>query len=143
MVILVLNRDYSNPKIICFKIYRRISVTFYENSNKVAYYSFTTPESANYILEYLRYRKRCGEELNDKFPLIRDHFIMDDLLHIEKSKNISVDIICYVFKKHTHKNRIKNNNTNNKLGYSIKKIKKRGVSKSWLPRVHAYSYDKC
>lgn len=91
------NRRYSNPKIICFKIYRSISLIrghFFENSNKNAYYSFTRPESANYILEYLKYRKRCGEKLNDKSPLIRDDFIMDDLLHIENPRILA--LISYV-----------------------------------------------
>jgi hypothetical protein len=91
------NRRYSNPKIICFKIYRSISVIrghFYEKSNRNAYYSFTPPESANYILEYLKYRKRCGEKLNDKSPLIRDDFIMDDLLHIENPRTLA--LISYV-----------------------------------------------
>jgi hypothetical protein len=93
----LLNRRYSNPKIICFKIYRSISVIrghFYEKSNRNAYYSFTPPESANYILEYLKYRKRCGEKLNDKSPLIRDDFIMDDLLHIENPRTLA--LISYV-----------------------------------------------
>ena len=82
---------------MCFKRYRNISVIrchFYENSNKNAYYSFTRPESANYILEYLKYRKRCGEKLNVKSPIIRDDFIMDDLLHIENPRTLA--LILYV-----------------------------------------------
>ena len=66
--------------------YQLYQVTFYEHSKKDAYYSFTTPECANYIIEYLEYRKRCGEKLNDKTPLIRDDFILDDLLHIENPR---------------------------------------------------------
>ncbi len=66
--------------------YQLYQVTFYEDSKKDAYYSFTTPECANHIIEYLEYRKRCGEKLNDKAPLIRDDFIIDDLLHIENPR---------------------------------------------------------
>jgi hypothetical protein len=91
------NRRHSNPKIICFKIYRNISIIrghFYANNNKNAYYSFTTTESANYNLEYLKYRKRCGEKLNDKSPLIREDFIIDDLLLIENPRTLA--LISYV-----------------------------------------------
>jgi hypothetical protein len=56
---------------------------------------FTTPDLlTNCILEYLKYRKRCGEKLNDKSPLIRDDFIIDDLLHIENPRTLA--LISYV-----------------------------------------------
>ncbi|MGI9010358.1 MAG: hypothetical protein ACR2F1_04110 [Nitrososphaeraceae archaeon] len=69
-------------------------ITFYENT-KDEYYSFTTPECAAYINEYLQYRERCGEKLNDKSPLIRDDFIIDDLLHIENPKHLTVNTLNY------------------------------------------------
>ena len=68
--------------------YQLYQITFYEHSKKDAYYSFCTPECAKYINQYLDYRKRCGEKLNDKSPLIRDDFIMDDLLHIENPRTL-------------------------------------------------------
>ena len=65
-------------------------VTFYENT-KSEYYSFTTPECANYIKEYLEYRSEiCSEKLNDNSPLIRDDFMLDDLLHIQNPKHLSI-----------------------------------------------------
>jgi hypothetical protein len=140
------NRRYSNPKIICFKIYISISVIrghFYENSNKNAYYSFTTPDLlTNCILEYLKYRKKYGEKLNDKSPLIRDDFIIDDLLHIENPRTLA--LISYVM--HLRNILIKTGLiiiTPITSSDTLEKTKKRGVSKSWPPQVHAYTYDKC
>ena len=69
-------------------------ITFYENTND-EYYSFTTPECAAYINQYLEYRKRSGEKLNEKSPLIRDDFIIDDLLHIENPRHLTVNTLNY------------------------------------------------
>jgi hypothetical protein len=77
--------------------YQLYHVTFYEHSNKDAYYSFTTPECGSYISEYLEYRTRCGEKLNNNSPLIRNDFIMDDLWHII-SQNIIINKHNYEFK---------------------------------------------
>jgi len=63
-------------------------IFFYTNSRE-EYYSFTTPECSRYILEYLEFRKRRGERLKSTSPLIRDDFIIDDLLHIENPKPIT------------------------------------------------------
>ena len=50
---------------------------------------------AIYILEYLQLRERCGEKLGEKSPLIRDEFIIDDLLHIENPKHLTVNTLNY------------------------------------------------
>jgi site-specific recombinase XerC len=51
----------------------------YNRSRKDRYYSFTTPECANAIDDYLAFRKRSGEDVSkDKSPLIRDLFNMDN-----------------------------------------------------------------
>ena len=42
----------------------------------------------------LKYRKKCGEKLNDQSPRIRDDFIIDDLLHIENPRTLA--LISYV-----------------------------------------------
>jgi site-specific recombinase XerD len=49
----------------------------YNHSGKDRYCAFCTPECAATIDEYLAYRKRLGEQLKDKSPLIRDKFSMD------------------------------------------------------------------
>jgi hypothetical protein len=108
-----------------------------------SHYSFTTPDLlTNCILEYLKYRKRCGEKLNDKSPLIRDDFIIDDLLHIENPRTLA--LISYVM--HLRNILIKTGLiiiTPITSSDTLEKTKKRGVSKSWPPQVHAYTYDKC
>ena len=43
------------------EVYQLFEVTFTKTVTKNAYYSFTRTESTNYNLEYLKYRKRCGE----------------------------------------------------------------------------------
>jgi integrase len=70
--------------------YQLYQITFYENT-KEEYYSFVSPECSNYIREYLNFRERSGEKLNDNSPLIRDDFVVDDLLHIENPKFLSLD----------------------------------------------------
>jgi integrase len=68
-------------------------VTVYEGSNS-QYYSFCTPECATFIDEYLEFRTRNGEKLNDKSFLIRDQFDITDLEQIRnRSKGISVSTI--------------------------------------------------
>lgn len=79
---------YSNNK---EKLYQ---ITFYENT-KSEYYSFTTLECAAYIDEYLEYRERCGEKITDNSPLIRDDFIIDDLLHIENPRHLTINTLNY------------------------------------------------
>ena len=75
--------------------YKLYQVTFYENT-KSEYYSFTTPECANYIREYLEYRsERCGEKLTDNSPLIRDDFIIGDMWHIQNPKHLSIFTFNY------------------------------------------------
>ena len=75
--------------------YNLYQVIFYENT-KSEYYSFTTPECANYIKEYLEYRsERCGEKITDNSPLIRDDFVLDDLLRIQNPKHLSIFTFNY------------------------------------------------
>lgn len=70
--------------------YQLYQITFYENS-KDEYYSFCTPECSNYIKEYLSFRERSGEKLNQNSPLIRNEFQQDDSLHIENPKFLTLD----------------------------------------------------
>jgi integrase len=79
--------------------YQLYQITFYEHSKKDAYYSFCTPECGKYIYEYLQYRKRCGEKLNEKSPLIRDDFILDDLLHIENPRTLGIGAYIMYIRK--------------------------------------------
>lgn len=50
----------------------------YNRSGKYRYYTFCPPECAAVIDEYLEYRKRSGEQLKDKSPLIRDKYGIDN-----------------------------------------------------------------
>jgi integrase len=79
--------------------YQLYQITFYEHSKNDSYYSFCTPECGKYINEYLDYRKRCGEKLNEKSPLIRDDFILDDLLHIENPRTLGIGAYIMYIRK--------------------------------------------
>jgi hypothetical protein len=70
--------------------YQLYQITFYENT-KDEYFSFCTPECSQYIMEYLSFRERCSEKLKPNSPLIRDDFVVDDSLHIENPKFLSLD----------------------------------------------------
>jgi hypothetical protein len=70
--------------------YQLYQIIFYENT-KDEYFSFVSPECSNYIREYLSFRERCGERLTPDSPLIRDDFIVDDLLRIENPTFLSLD----------------------------------------------------
>jgi integrase len=61
----------------------------YNRSKKDRYYTFCTPECAQAIDDYLGYRKRLGEELKDKSPLIRNKITVDNPFTTRASKFIS------------------------------------------------------
>ncbi len=62
----------------------------YNNSEKERYFTFTTPECARAIDNYLyAYRKRLGEELKDSSPLIRNKISPDNIFTIKAPKFIS------------------------------------------------------
>ena len=61
----------------------------YNNSKKDRYYTFCTPECARAIEEYMEYRKRFGEELRDKSPLIRNKISADNIFTARAPKFIS------------------------------------------------------
>jgi hypothetical protein len=69
----------------------------YNRSRKDRYYTFTTPECAKAIDEYLEYRKRSvGEDISkDKSPLIRDKFRMED--YFKAPKFLSIRTLSHIF----------------------------------------------
>jgi hypothetical protein len=97
--------------------YKLYQVTFYENT-KEEYFSFTTRECANYISMYLSFRERSGEKLKPESPLIRDDFIIDDLLHMENPKHITIDLLIFylytILKKQESERKIIINHNHNR-----------------------------
>jgi integrase len=79
--------DNSNSKLYKMWVYAR--------SRKDRYYTFCTPECAAAIDSYLDYRKRFGEELKDKTPLIREQFNIDNPFTIQSAKLRSERTIIY------------------------------------------------
>lgn len=68
-------------------------VYVYSQSKKDRYYTFTTPECAKAIDDYLEFRKRCGEELNEKSPLLRSKVTLDNPFTAKAPKPTSVRAI--------------------------------------------------
>jgi integrase len=69
-------------------------VYVYNQSKKDRYYTFTTPECAKAIDDYLEFRKRCGEELNDKkSPLLRSKVTLDNPFTAKAPKPTTVRAI--------------------------------------------------
>jgi integrase len=68
----------------------------YNRSRKGRYYTFTTPECAKAIDDYLAYRKRSGEDISkEKSPLIRDKFQWDN--YFKAPKPISIYTLSHIF----------------------------------------------
>ncbi|MGH9988377.1 MAG: tyrosine-type recombinase/integrase, partial [Nitrososphaeraceae archaeon] len=63
------------------------------------YYTFCTPECAKTIAEYLDYRRRFGEEIQDKSPLIREQFNVDDQVRIAYPRFMSEKGIEHIIDK--------------------------------------------
>lgn len=60
------------------------------------YLTFCSPECAKAIQDYLDYRKRYGEELKDKSPLIREQFNPDNPFTINSPRSVSEKTIEYM-----------------------------------------------
>lgn len=61
--------------------YKLFRMTIYSDSPPDQYYTFTTPECANFINLYFQYRMNQGEKLSPESPLIRQKF------HSNESEN--------------------------------------------------------
>jgi site-specific recombinase XerD len=60
------------------------------------YYTFCTPECYNAIEDYLNYRRRYGEKITDKSPLIREQFNVDNPFTINSPRFVSEKGIQYL-----------------------------------------------
>ena len=63
------------------------------------YFTFCTPECYNAIEEYLEYRRKSGETLTNKAPLIREQFNIDNPFTINAPKLLSDDAMRYIIKQ--------------------------------------------
>jgi integrase len=72
-------------------------VYVYNQSKKDRYYTFTTPECAKAIDNYLEFRKRCGEDFssggNERSPLLRSKVTLDNPFTAKAPKPTSVRAI--------------------------------------------------
>ena len=60
------------------------------------YYTFCTLECYSAIEDYLNYRRRCGEKITDKSPLIREQFNADNPFIINAPRFVSEKGIEYL-----------------------------------------------
>lgn len=99
-------------------------LTVYENSNE-EYFTFVNPECANFIDEYLNYRKRVGEIISPDSFLIRNHF--DDYSNPQKARGITKHNIRIIFYHLMKKSAIK---SNIQLTHGFRKFFTTGLIKS-------------
>jgi len=82
-------------------------ITVYEGTNE-EYFTFCTPECANYIDEYLEYRAKNGEKLHKESFLIRDQFDSTDLEQVRnRSKGIALSTLKVIIHNKLIKSGIK------------------------------------
>jgi integrase len=58
--------------------YSLYKILVYASSKPDRYFTFRTPECATAVQAYLDYRRRAGEKITDKSPLIREMFNMEN-----------------------------------------------------------------
>ena len=86
--------NINRSNLVYFEKEKLYQIFFYANT-KEEYFSFCSYECAKYINEYLEYRKRCGETLTQKSPLIRDDFIQYDVDRIREPKHITLHALKF------------------------------------------------
>jgi integrase len=69
----------------------------YNRYRKDRYFTFCTPECAAAIDAYLDYRRRFGEEIKDKSPLIREQFNIDNPFLVNAPKFLSRRNMSHLF----------------------------------------------
>ncbi len=69
----------------------------YARYRKDRYFTFCTPECAAAIDAYLDYRRRFGEEIKDKSPLIREQFNIDNPFLVNAPKFLSRRTMSHLF----------------------------------------------
>ncbi|HZA68132.1 MAG TPA: hypothetical protein VE548_00405, partial [Nitrososphaeraceae archaeon] len=70
----------------------------YSRSKADRYYTFCTPECAAAIDSYLDYRRKFGEKLEDKSPLIREQFNIDNPFTVNVPRFLSLRMTSFIFK---------------------------------------------
>ncbi|MGH9953440.1 MAG: site-specific integrase, partial [Nitrososphaeraceae archaeon] len=79
-----------------YKVYK---IMVYTASPKDRYYTFCTPECASAIDSYMDYRRRFGDPLKDKSPLIREQFDITDRFAAQYPKPVQNAGILYILKQ--------------------------------------------
>ena len=82
------------------KLYK---ILVYATSRKDRYYTYCTPECATAIDSYLNYRRRLGETITDKSPIIRELFNAKKPYFIEAPRPSTERIIQLAIEKALHK----------------------------------------
>ena len=80
-------------------------VGIYEGTNE-EYFTFITPETQQFIQEYINQRRLIGEKVTDEAYLIREHF---DVFNPKESRGISKSTIRHIIQKILKKSGIKVN----------------------------------
>jgi integrase len=77
--------------------YNLYLIWVYSHSKSHRYYTFCTPECAVAVDAYLAYRRKFGEKLEDKSPLIREQFNIDNPFTVNVPRFLSPRMTSFIF----------------------------------------------
>jgi integrase len=96
-------------------------ITVYQGFRE-EYITYCTPECAKVIFSYLQYRERCGEQLKDDAPLIREQFNPNDSFRVKHPRHVSLKTISKTLRqKSIQAGLIKVDHIGNKRGSQMRK----------------------
>jgi integrase len=110
--------------------YQLYKIIIYEGTN-AEYFTFTTPEAAGAIDNYLGFRGRCGEKLSPDSPLFREQFDINDMFCIKHPKKIKLRSVCKILEEKLHRSGIM-------LSGRLVEGQKHGVKRNPVPRAHGF-----
>lgn len=97
-----------------YNLYR---IMVYSNSPPDRYYVFCSPECKQAIDNYLDYRRRFGDSLTDKAPLIREQFNIYDKFQASYPKPVKYSGIVWIMNELLRRSGMKNSRVMNTHGF--------------------------
>jgi integrase len=97
--------------------YNLYKIMVYSNSPPDRYYTFCTPECKQAIDNYLDYRRRFGDPLKDKAPLIREQFDIYDKFQASYPKPVRYGGIIWIMGELLKRSGMKNSSVMQTHGF--------------------------
>ena len=111
-------------------------VTVYKNTRQ-EYITYTTPEAKKALETYFDVRRRDGEVINEKSPVIRERSNRQSLLSIEYPRHTTKASIIPNFRRYHRKGRSEDYTTQRRSG-RICNVQKGCYAGAWVPQILYY-----